>query len=690
MKRGLRKRSKAAVIVGAALAGAALGGVRADDWGDSFLRPRAVDAETWTVIVPGKSQRVSRPDSGRESHLRGGTMVLGEYAFGRKDRLRPLDPRPLEALWVEVERGTAQIIFPEVEGATRRVTLEVGVGAARSGNDGAWEPAPEGPLAMRVEGDQLIVQLSAGDRTLGAIGEGVIELASAEGGVLSGVRATAGGETILDEDYAALSEDAPRWLGAALGGAAGLLLGVALAGAGVTGAAAALLALVPPALVLTTPYWAWVRRVETLRLPETPGWALARWSLAASLIPLVLLAAARWPPMAARGEGERGRWAAAAIVVGVGLVASRGAWPWLLPGLLALGLPWLLGVRARLPPLPWLARDLPALAAVGLMGWGLGLLPATLWRFVPWAASRRRLLRTPRPAVDHLFLLLLLTPLSAELALRASPAGEAWRPETLAGEDAAEVHLSHFWMDRCGPEVAERSFSLVFAGGSSTGGAYQLLNQPEAFYPARVHETLCAQLPEGGALTTWNYGAGGRDTHSFAEDMPALLSRTGADVVVFYVGVNDLLTRDSTLTRRQQAAGAGDSALVGRSRLITGLALSLRGASEPGALVAGVPLADAADNLRRVAEQAAAADGATVLLSTQHVAPSRRAELASYWAMEAALADSVDNVVFVDVRGAFAGADLRETLLDDNHFTIAGHRCLADALMPAISEALDL
>ncbi len=462
----------------------------------------------------------------------------------------------------------------------------------------------------------------------------------------------------------------------------------------------------PPALVLGSDYRSWVDRVEGLGLVRTRAWELAQLALLASLLPLLLLAAARLPAMALGGGGRRGgswqRWVGLGAVLLAGAIASRGGPWWLVPpGLAFLVLPWVLAWRAGLAPDAWLLRDLPALVAVAVLGWPLGLMPAAIWRFVPVAASSRLLLRrAPRPAADHLFLLVLALPISAELALRATYLDAAWHPDQLTGRDAVPWEeelrrgLTPFWSARCGPEDARRSYSLVFAGGSSTGGAYQFRSEPDAFYPAVLHRALCATLPPGVALQTWNYGKGGRDTHIIARALPAVLEQTAADVVVLYVGVNDILTTDHTRTRRQrEAAGgrAGLGRLAGSSRLLTGAGLVLRYArlslADPGELVSEVPLPDARDNLTQIAQLTGGA-GATLLLSSQIVAGGQAAQLEDYWALEAQLAAGEAHTRFVDVRGAFAGTE--GMLLDENHLSREGHRVLADALLPAICEALEL
>ncbi len=701
-RRGRRQRLILGALLGPLL-GAGLGAALAPAVGGAFQEPAALAQVQWRLLIPGLQEMVVQPHLGRGTQLRDGALWLGEHAFGRVDTLRPADTRPVSEVRIEVVAGSVMVNFPGdfqgSAGPAPSVTLRPG-GAQLPGRS-EWGALPEGPARLTVEGEgasrEIWLHLAGGPTSLGASAPTSVEVNSTGGGALASLTLIdEGGAALATEDFAAEAPPPPVAAGAAVGALAGLALGLALgASAGPGGAALALLAAALAALALGVPYRGWVSLGEGLYLSQTRAWTLSRLALLVSLAPLVWMAAARvLPPPTARRERSRARWLYPGACAAAGLLASRGGqWLWFVPGTLYLLHGWRVAQQARLPGPGWLAREAPALVSVAWLGWGLGLLPAALWRFVPVVSSSRTLLeRAPRAAADHLFLLLLALPLSAELALRSTYLSDAWSPEALAGQSGDSGPLLPFWKDRCGPAGATRELSLVFGGGSSTGGAYQFRSRPEAFFPAVVHRQLCAALPPETALTTWNYGEGGRDTHILSRAMGALLETTGADMVVLYVGVNDLLTTDSPMTRRQREAlsgeGAGAPSVAGRSRLLTGLALGLRELRAAGspeqALVSEVPIEDARDNLGRIAGEAAEV-GARVLLVSQHITPNQAHELEVYWAAERALAEREANVDFVDARPALQGED---TLLDRNHLTERGHELLAGAMLGAISEAL--
>jgi lysophospholipase L1-like esterase len=514
---------------------------------------------------------------------------------------------------------------------------------------------------------------------LGASGPGTIEVTSAGDAQLSAIRAWDEGDSLfLDEDYSRAGARTPVWMGPLLGGVVGLLFG--LAARGPRGAVLAGLALLPALGVLSLSHHDQVGLVERFYLP-VKAWELAPRLLLASFLPLVAAAALGSGALVV-GRRDRRRlywWAPGLLALAAAALGSRtlGGFEllWAVGGAVVLLMPTLLGFRARLPAAWVLVADLPALAAVAWFGW-LALLPALLWRLLPVFASLDELVSKAKgPTAEHLFLTLLLLPVGAEVSLR-SGLGDAWSG---LGETRLELgELDPFWSGSCG----DGATSVVFGGGSSTGGAYQFPDEPDAFYPSRAHNRLC----EGRGLTTWNYGHGGRNTHVLADGIDRVMEHTSADLVVLYVGVNDLLTQHSALTRRERDARRGGAALGRYSRLVTGLGLAFRAPeATEGDRVADVPLADAEDNLRQIAD--AALDGdARVVLVAQYIAPSIEGDVAAYWAMEERLAEELDHVYFVDPRPEVSQAP--EPLLDTNHLSRSGNNALGEALAEALEPLL--
>ena len=78
-------------------------------------------------------------------------------------------------------------------------------------------------------------------------------------------------------------------------------------------------------------------------------------------------------------------------------------------------------------------------------------------------------------------------PIGAEQWLRGSVAGDAWQMSRLSGERPNEKGWENpkaSWTGECGDPESPHSVSIVVAGGSSVGGAYQFGGQPDAFFTA--------------------------------------------------------------------------------------------------------------------------------------------------------------------------------------------------------------
>jgi lysophospholipase L1-like esterase len=237
---------------------------------------------------------------------------------------------------------------------------------------------------------------------------------------------------------------------------------------------------------------------------------------------------------------------------------------------------------------------------------------------------------------------------------------------------------------------------LLVAGGSSAGGAYQNKDDPEASFVVQAHNQLCEDLPLGVALRTHNYARGNRDTFTISRTIETMLDKTGVDVVLLYVGVNDLLADHHSMTRKQRetqrmersAALRGVAGMARRLRLVTGFWLATRELPDAHApAVSDVPLPDAVENFGRIADVTAAA-GARLILMTEHMRAEQAGRLDDYRQAQVALAASREGVDFLDVRPAFEGASDDQVLVDQNHLTREGGERLGKRLAAAVGPVL--
>ncbi len=684
---GTVRPALARALLGGVLGGL-LGGVLGGTQGASYVLPDAVDSARWNMVTPGRDENVQTQEQGRGAQVVGGALVLTPHVFLRADHLVPRDIRSLGAVHVELaaDSGPLRLIL---RSGSVSVPFALGVGAWRV-SPGPWH-AHEGPYDLRMEAGSVWV-----DGVVAAsLASPTIELSAEEEQVrVTLLRLTdADGSTILEEDPAAAwSGRAPVVPGAALGAVLGIALG--LAGTSLPGA---LVLAVAPIAVGFVSHRTWLALLERLYLVRLTTWDLARLALVLALLPAVVrVVAGLGLAVPERTEGGASRiprgllWGV--VVTLAAVPASRHlegiGWALLPIGVLTLLTPLAFARAASLDPIALLPRDAAALLVPALLGWGSGLFVTVALRFGWLAAGAGTLVRrAPRAAADALFVTALALIPAAELAARSTWLDTAWDAYRLEGSQRWRTPAP-FWEAGCGAPQERRV--VLFAGGSSTGGAYQFLGHPDRFFPGRVHALLCDQ---GVALRTTNFGDGGRDSFTISRSIDWLLAKERPDLVVLYLGVNDLLTHDSPRTRSQREAEEasraatvrGLAALAARSRLLTAVGLLLRPAGDKtNTFVAAVPLPDAEANLRRVAA-AVKASGAHLLLLTEYSQEDTARRIAPYGTMQAGLAAELPGVAFVDVAAGLAPFIGETLLLDRNHLSFAGSDRLAEVLAPEVA-----
>ncbi len=568
-----------------------------------------------------------------------------------------------------------------------------------------WRAYRYNPWVPFVHAGPVRVELSPEGSTVDGVegapaASGTIEIGTEGGPVrLRALRTEdAAGGTITDGRFETPNPGpAARVLVAALAALIAGALGVC-ARRGVIAGAIAVLSLPPAALVLTKPYFEWRLYAEHLRMLHTPASDLRMMVFGASLLPVLTGALLASGLLRVTGKDRQvPPWlallAAAAVLDVVASRSLSGMWLFAaVPGFGFLMFPWRAVRAGALPFRPVLVRELPVWAVLAVVGWGPGLLPALLWRLLcAWADAKVLLDRAPTIGADAVFVTLALLPVGAEAAIRSTYLAEAWDPVALAGVSLgsrkAPGSLGRFWEDSCGADPR----AIYTFGGSSAGGAYQFRGKPSAFFSAVLHDRLCAA---GLSVSSLNYAGSGQDSLDAAEAAERLFRAKPPSVVIAYLGVNDILTADSPLTRKQRAqalAQRGEAvsrldALASSVRTLTGVALLLRPPENAQALVAAVPLADAEENLRRL-WAAANAYGGSVLLVPEYTQPEVASKLDGYREMERRLAEELPGVEYIDL-GAALGPDGGQYLVDRNHLTQAGSARLAEVLEPAVTALL--
>ena len=686
------------VPVALVLVSSLLGGWFAPWLGQRSTGKTALDPDRYQLLVPGVKARGPSLADVAHSGLVDGMLILQTRDFGAAERLMPRFTNVAE-LMIELAPGSEPVTVAARTADDNQVqVVSFTVDGWISPTGGAPHPyAAPGQARLAIHDGYAWVD----GTQLGFAVPGTIELTPHDVVRIRRLQCLdATGGVLVDETFAPASTPVQRGVWAVI---AAMVTATVLASTWTTRPSLRVLvgigvALLLPAAVLATPYPAWIALVEALYLGGADVGELRRGALGLSVVPLLvacllssgalaLEAARSWEPP------PRTEWLAAAAA---GILASRSlsGWAWALApiGLVALFLPLRLIAAAGLPRGPALWRQFPMWVLVAALGWEAGLAPVLGWQALLLLTDARRLLnRGAAAGTDLALALLVLTPIAAEAALRTTLVERAWDPEVLAGASVGasqgdEITVP-FWSDSCGADPV-----TVYAfGGSSTGGAWQYRGEPRKFFPARLHTGLCAA---GLAVQTMNFGEGGRDTFDFARGAERIFANHAPPaVVVLYVGVNDLLTRESPLTRKQQAERVSARTtglslmddLGSRSRLITavGLALRPRAAEE---LVQSVPIADAEENVRTLAT-VVAARGGRLLLVPEITRGAGLVELAPYSEMLMRLGTELAATSALNPRTAL-GDSVDAYLVDRNHLSPEGADALAGVLMGPVSEAV--
>ena len=661
--------------------------------GETFTLPLAPNPSEWRVISAGLAEGIGRAGAGRVTHVANGALNIATHVFFRPDVVSPLMSGDACQMSIELARDSGPLWVQLGEPPGQFVKLRPGgMLAGRVGAD--WINVGDARrFELREEGGNLLLSAGGQQISAGRFVPGSVELSAVD----AWARLTrfqvldADGTVQFDEDFRGRRVERETLDRATILGG---LVGLALAILWVPLTRAALLfgclGLVPVLITANQSRAVWLAGVERLYLSQVPPSQWASFALVVSVMPLAAAALLVLMRSAARLARPRGFavWVCAVIGAALSCYLQQDA-TILSLGVLAffvLSAVWM-GGKGGLEAWWWI--DAIGLVSVPLLGPDQAAAFLMLWRLLSVTATAADwTTKRPKMAVSMMLVSLAVLPLGLEAAVSASPAGDAWVMSRLSGERPNEKGWespSAGWKDQCGD--GDALVNVVVAGGSSVGGAYQFANEPEAFFSAIAHQELCDTLPPGVSLRTLNFGDGDRNTFTISRTIDRHLA--GADILVLYVGVNDIFTTQNALTRKQreeihQARSATTNKLmswVSNARLAVGISLWFR-PTQRGKGVADVPIADAKENHARIIA-AAEKSGIKVLLMTEYVIKAQRNRLLEYSRMQEGF--SAENVRWVDVRKAFMGIHDAESLADRNHLSRSGNQVLGRFLAEQLS-----
>lgn len=672
-----------------------MGRLGAHTAGSEFSVPQAPDPNAWRIISPGLQEGVGPAGAGRITHIRDGALSIATHVFFRPDMVVPVFSGAASRVSVELAPDSGTLWVQIGDAPSQFVQLRPG--AMRGGAAGTqWTPVQGNEFVLAIENGELTVGGNGEVLRIGSASPGRLELSATEDWprVQSILIQDAEGTTLFSSNFE--SNGATQKIldvGTLLGVLIGAMLASLLIPFSWTGLSAAVVGLIPVLLVLGQPSAVWLASVERLYLSSVQPSQWAAWVLLVSLVPVGTMSAVSLSRMVAHKVQPPRFGATVWCLIGVGsiLVSS----PSLSLGLaVSVGCMALGALRAgNKAPAIWWAVDAVGWVPLALLGPDLAAPWVVVWRMVGVLGTAQQWVdSSPRRAVDALLIALCLVPFALESAVSGSALGQAWRMDRLSSERPNEKGWEDprpSWEGRCGSDDPTSTRTIAFAGGSSVGGAYQFGDEPEAFFPAVAHRALCSDLPEGAGLKTQNFGDGDLNTFTISRTIEQHLLE--ADVLVLYVGVNDVLTRQNTQTRKEREAarssrgllGSGLSGWASRSSVMVGLSLWNRGIDDPTTQgVADVPMADAKENHESIIA-AARAQSKTVILMTEHVQQGLKDSLRPYAQMQQHFVS--DDVIWIDSSVAFEGMAAADVLVDRNHLSRAGN----DALGVHVAKTLD-
>lgn len=288
---------------------------------------------------------------------------------------------------------------------------------------------------------------------------------------------------------------------------------------------------------------------------------------------------------------------------------------------------------------------------------------------------------------------------SSEVVLRATKAGQQWsntgsqtkENEIFGWISQANESFALFeegehrkYPDKGFPapiETTNKQTRVIAFGGSTTGGAFQNDDLNE-FYPARLQDYL------GNQYQVLNQGVGGWTTWHIRYYIQAKIEKLSPDIVLLYVGHNDILTAIplpykqlyQAWKKNKNGKKIGDS--LGQFRLYHAfrhILLSLRSSENKVA----VPVDHAEENLEAIISMLPTKT--KVILISEGLSPDPGL-LYGYNEMMKALAADKPNVYYIPAAENLHNYPSHDVFLDDCHLTNFGHNLVAKQIGQFLQE----
>ena len=354
-------------------------------------------------------------------------------------------------------------------------------------------------------------------------------------------------------------------------------------------------------------------------------------------------------------------------------------------------LPLRLAQKAQIRSTKWYLLDIPTLIFPMVLSPEIGLLLGIFWRMVILLSNITQFRKWNATVLaDTFFMCLVLLPIQTEFFLRSTYVDRVWSPDGLKVQyrtDDNSTTLPITWKGICGSPPTSSDYTIVISGGSSTGGAYQFKDDPQAFFSTRIHQDLCKIAPSSTKLSLYNYGSADLNTHLINKRFPNI-SHSKPDVLILYVGVNDVLTQRYPQTIRQREKSNSSNTqkknpLLFASRLLTGLSIPLQSQTKKSNqdLVSEVPPQDALKNLIELRNHLP--ETTQLIVIPEIIVSHLRRELQDYDDMLKSFASQYPNThYFIPTSKTLQEQD--QLLADRNHLSRQGNQWLGEEIAKKI------
>jgi lysophospholipase L1-like esterase len=485
-----------------------------------------------------------------------------------------------------------------------------------------------------------------------------------------------------------------------LGGFLGLFLGLVLS----FGNKNPLISLLQSIVVLT-PIWGlfqiprdmWMYFCERLYLSQSTGWDLAQYSCGTLYILLLLFhipstkifsLTSRRDPIE---QTQIAQWVWIVLALcSVGYQYQEDPSLFILYILIFFLLPLRFASKAKIRSTKWYLMDIPTLVFPLIITPEIGILLGIFWRMVILLSNLSSFRKWNSTVLaDTFFICLLLVPIQTELFLRSTYVDNVWSPEGLkvqyrSADNATSLPLT--WKGICGNPPTTEEYTVVITGGSSTGGAYQFKDEPHAFFSTRIHKELCGTTQPSTKLSVYNYGSADLNTHLITKRF-SNITQSKPDILILYIGVNDVLTQRYPKTARQRDGTSNTSSAIPflfSSRLLTGLSIPLQPQSNTDnqVLVSEVPPKDALKNLAELRKTLP--ESTHLIVIPEIIVSHLRKELQKYDDMlkDFASQHPSNTHYFIPTSKTQQEQDL--LLADRNHLSREGNQWLGDEISKKI------